>query len=47
MGQFEPAINSHNTHLRRKAYTAIAAKMTCTVYAVVKGGEPALPSCFC
>jgi transposase len=30
----------HNTHLRRKAYTAIAAKMARTVHAVVKGGEP-------
>lgn len=29
----------HNTHLRRKAYTAIAAKMARTVHAVVKGGE--------
>lgn len=33
----------HNTHLRRKAYTAIAAKMARTVHAVVKGGEPYRP----
>lgn len=33
----------HNTHLRRKAYTAIAAKMARTVYAVVKHGEPYRP----
>ena len=32
-----------NTHLRRKAYTAIAAKMARTVHAVVKGGEPYRP----
>jgi len=33
----------HNNHLRRKAYTAIAAKMARTVHAVVKGGEPYRP----
>lgn len=33
----------HNAHLRRKAYTAIAAKMARTAYAVVKGGEPYRP----
>jgi transposase len=33
----------HNTHLRRKAYTAIAAKMARTVHAVVKHGEPYRP----
>ena len=30
----------HNAHLRRKAYTAIAAKMARTVHAVVNHGEP-------
>ena len=30
----------HNAHLRRKAYTAVAAKMARTVHAIVKGGEP-------
>ena len=33
----------HNAHLRRKAYTAIAAKMARTVYAVIKHGEPYRP----
>ena len=33
----------HNAHLRRKASTAIAAKMARTVHAVVKGGEPYRP----
>jgi transposase len=33
----------NNAHLRRKAYTAIAAKMARTVYAVVKHGEPYRP----
>lgn len=33
----------HNTPLRRKAYTAIAAKMARTVHAVVKSGEPYRP----
>ncbi|WP_289009120.1 IS110 family transposase [uncultured Marinobacter sp.] len=33
----------HNAHLRRKAYTAIAAKMARTVHAVVKHGEPYRP----
>jgi len=32
-----------NPHLRRKAYTAIAAKMARTVHAVVKSGEPYRP----
>jgi hypothetical protein len=32
-----------NTHLRQKAYTAIAAKMARTVHAVTKGGEPYRP----
>lgn len=33
----------HNPHLRRKAYTAIAAKMARTIHAVVKSGEPYRP----
>lgn len=33
----------NNAHLRRKAYTAIAAKMARTAYAVVKHGEPYRP----
>jgi hypothetical protein len=33
----------HNAHLRRKAYTASAAKMARTVYAVVNHGEPYRP----
>lgn len=33
----------HNAHLRRKAYTAIAAKMARTVHAVIKGGDPYRP----
>jgi transposase len=33
----------NNTHLRRKAYTAIAAKMARTIHAVIKGGEPYRP----
>lgn len=33
----------HNTHLRRKAHTAIAAKMARTVHAVIKNGEPYRP----
>lgn len=33
----------HNTHLRRKAHTAIAAKMARTIHAVIKGGEPYRP----
>jgi transposase len=37
------AKDRHNTHLRRKAYTAIAAKMARTIHAVVKGGEPYRP----
>ncbi len=32
-----------NAHLRRKAFTAIAAKMARTVHAVVKSGEPYRP----
>lgn len=32
-----------NKHLRRKAYTAIAAKMARTVHAIVKNGEPYRP----
>jgi transposase len=37
------ARDRHNAHLRRKAYTAIAAKMARTVHAVVKHGEPYRP----
>ena len=33
----------HNAHLRRKAYTAIAAKMARTVYGIIKRGEPYRP----
>jgi len=33
----------HNTHLRRKALTAIAAKMARTVHAVIKSGETYRP----
>lgn len=33
----------HNTHLRRKAYTAIAAKMARTVHGIIKRGEPYRP----
>ena len=33
----------HNPHLRRKAYTAVAAKMARTIHAVVKYGEPYRP----
>ncbi|RYH05759.1 IS110 family transposase [Tropicimonas sp. IMCC6043] len=33
----------HNPHLRRKAYTAVAAKMARTVHAVIKHGEPYRP----
>ena len=32
-----------NQHLRRKAYTAIAAKMARTVHAIIKSGEPYRP----
>ncbi len=34
------AKDRHNTHLRRKAYTAIAAKMARTVHGIIKRGEP-------
>ena len=37
------AKDRHNAHLRRKAYTAIAAKMARTVHAVIKHGEPYRP----
>lgn len=37
------AKDRHNTHLRRKAYTAIAAKMARTVHGVIKRGEPYRP----
>ncbi len=32
-----------NPHLRRKAYTAVAAKMARTIHAVIKSGEPYRP----
>lgn len=37
------AKDRHNAHLRRKAYTAIAAKMARAAHAIVKGGEPYRP----
>lgn len=37
------ANDRHNKHLRRKAYTAIAAKMARTVHGVIKHGEPYRP----
>ena len=37
------AKDRHNADLRRKASTAIAAKMARTAYAIVKGGEPYRP----
>jgi hypothetical protein len=37
------AKDRQNTHLRRKAYTAIAAKMARTVHAVVQSGETYRP----
>lgn len=37
------ARDRHNPHVRRKAYTAIAAKMARTVHAVIKHGEPYRP----
>jgi len=37
------AKDRHNAHLRRKAHTAIAAKMARTAHAVVKSGEPYRP----
>lgn len=37
------AKDRHNAHLRRKAYTAIAAKMARTVHAVIKHGQPYRP----
>jgi transposase len=43
--KFERSISKdqHNAHLRRKAYTAIAAKMARTAHAVVKNGAPYRP----
>ena len=32
-----------NTHLRRKAYTSIAAKMARTVHGIIKNREPYRP----
>jgi len=37
------AKDRQNTHLRRKAYTAIAAKMARTVHGIIKHGEPYRP----
>lgn len=37
------AKDRHNTHLRRKAYTEIAAKMARTVHGIIKHGEPYRP----
>lgn len=37
------AKDRHNTHLRRKASTAIAAKMARTVHGIIKNGEPYRP----
>ena len=37
------AKDRHNKHLRRKAYTAIAAKMARTVHGIIKHGEPYRP----
>lgn len=37
------AQDRHNGDLRRKAYTAIAAKMARTIHAVIKSGEPYRP----
>ena len=37
------AKDRHNTHLRHKAYTAIATKMARTVSGIIKHGEPDLP----
>lgn len=37
------ASDRHNLHLRRKAYTAIAAKMARTAHGIIKRGEPYRP----
>ncbi len=37
------AKDRHNSHLRRKAYTAIAAKMARTIHGIIKNGEPYRP----
>lgn len=37
------ANDRQNTHLRRKSYTAIAAKMARTVHGIIKRGEPYRP----
>jgi hypothetical protein len=34
------AKDRQNTHLRRKAYTAIAARIARTVHGIIKRGEP-------
>jgi transposase len=38
------AQDRHNPDLRRKAYTAIAAKMARSIHAVIKSGQPFPPS---
>ena len=42
---FERSIakDRHNKHLRRKAYSPIAAKMARTISGIIKHGEPDLP----
>lgn len=37
------AKDRHNRHLRRKAYTAIAARMARSVHGIIKHGEPYRP----
>ncbi|MGJ8595009.1 IS110 family transposase [Sulfitobacter sp.] len=37
------AKDRQNTHLRQKAYTAIAAKMALTIHGIIKHGEPYRP----
>ena len=37
------AKDRQDTHLRRKPYTAITAKMARTIYGIIKGGEPYRP----
>jgi len=38
------AKDRHNTHLRRKAYTAISAKMARTAHGIIKTANPIAPS---
>ena len=37
------AQDRHNPHVRRKAYTAVAAKIARTAHAIVKSGQPYRP----